>query len=426
MHSFSKPRKIKRRGKSINVYYVKAYDKETGKQTWISTGQRTLKLANEWVKTKLVEEALGIRGERKKRDALTFEDACTAWVSEKVGRVSESYVDTLRYRSERWTTYFGKTVLRAVDRDLVVRYLRKRHSGAAKLTRRSGKPLAAATMNTELRLLRGFFNYCLEREWIDKSPLRGVKNFSGEMKRRVRSLTQKQEERLIEACRTAPVIAIEARRNRGGRRGGASSPDKVKYQQSAPPPSYLASLVLVALNTGFRKRTLFSLRWKHLDFENCCWRVPAELTKTASDYEAPVPELVIDELRDYRKRVSEDCSRRGESPLERLGRNATIFGLEAHSSVKKSFKSAAIRAGLEGLTLHDCRRIYLNKLRESGVALETAMALTGHRSVSTVMKHYREVPRRDLQEAVSALDRRARESRDPAPPADAEPPTSAG
>ncbi len=37
------------------------------------------------------------------------------------------------------------------------------------------------------------------------------------------------------------------------------------------------------------------------------------------------------------------------------------------------------------LTLHDLRRVYLNRLREKGVSLETAMALTGHRSVTTVM-----------------------------------------
>ena len=33
------------------------------------------------------------------------------------------------------------------------------------------------------------------------------------------------------------------------------------------------------------------------------------------------------------------------------------------------------------------------------------MALTGHRSVATVLKHYREVPQRDLEEAVKAIDK---------------------
>ncbi len=61
------------------------------------------------------------------------------------------------------------------------------------------------------------------------------------------------------------------------------------------------------------------------------------------------------------------------------------------------------RAGLN-LTLHDLRRVYLNRLRENGVSLETAMARTGHRSVATVMKYYREVSQEELASAVRSID----------------------
>ena len=44
-------------------------------------------------------------------------------------------------------------------------------------------------------------------------------------------------------------------------------------------------------------------------------------------------------------------------------------------------------------------------LRESGASIETTMALTGHRSLDTVLKHYREVPQSDIEEAVAAIDR---------------------
>ena len=60
-------------------------------------------------------------------------------------------------------------------------------------------------------------------------------------------------------------------------------------------------------------------------------------------------------------------------------------------------------SGVE-FTLHDLRRVYLNRLRENGVSLETAMALTGHRSVATVMKYYREVSQEDLASAVQSID----------------------
>ncbi len=41
---------------------------------------------------------------------------------------------------------------------------------------------------------------------------------------------------------------------------------------------------------------------------------------------------------------------------------------------------------------------------EWGSGLEAAMALTGHRSVATVMKYYREVSQQDLASAVTSID----------------------
>ncbi len=43
-------------------------------------------------------------------------------------------------------------------------------------------------------------------------------------------------------------------------------------------------------------------------------------------------------------------------------------------------------------------------MRENGVSLETAMALTGHRSVTTVIKYYREVSQEELASAVQSID----------------------
>ncbi len=42
--------------------------------------------------------------------------------------------------------------------------------------------------------------------------------------------------------------------------------------------------------------------------------------------------------------------------------------------------------------------------QRQSVSLETAMALTGHRSVATVMKYYREVSQEELASAVKSID----------------------
>ena len=75
----------------------------------------------------------------------------------------------------------------------------------------------------------------------------------------------------------------------------------------------------------------------------------------------------------------------------------------ADTSRVHAFRTAVKRAGLN-LTLHDLRPVYFKLVRENGVSLETAMALTGHRSVTTVMKYYREVSQIDLASAVKSID----------------------
>jgi integrase len=270
--------------------------------------------------------------------------------------------------------------------------------------------LSTASINSELALLHGLFNYCLEREWIDRSAVRGIKRYSGVMQRRVKSLTPEQEQALIAACRSGPKITVCAKRNAGGRRGGRTTKEAVTFEQEMPPPRYLAPLVVTALYGGFRKGTMVALRWKHIDFKSRRWRIPGELVKTSRDYEVPVADLVLEELKSYRDRLRQECLSKALPATERLGPEARIFGLDDDALINKSFKSAAKRAGMPELRVHDCRRIYLNKLRQLGVSLETAMALTGHRSVATVLKHYREVPEADLEAAVNAVGARGRGS----------------
>ena len=77
--------------------------------------------------------------------------------------------------------------------------------------------------------------------------------------------------------------------------------------------------------------------------------------------------------------------------------------MNPETEIKQSFGTACRRAGIEGFTFHDLRRCYLNRLRQKGVSIETAMQLTAHKSLQTVLLHYREVPYQDLEDAVAAL-----------------------
>lgn len=398
---YGKPRKLKRRGKLTRFYYVREYDRRTGKSTDLSTGCANVKDAREWVATRVREQARGIDRRRLGDGAdVTFDDAFTAYLAAKQGTVSAKYLEVTKTRGERfWLAFFGGRLLGDIQPTDVQTYLRERRAG---VVAPKGKPKAvsASTVNSDLRVLRSFLEFCRKSGWIETSPAVGVDPHRGEMRRRTRTLSRDEEDRLIRAVSESTKQSVGGRRNAGGRQGGKSKKTATKWSQSFTPPSYLRPLTITALYSGLRRRTLLSIRWRDIDLGTRHWSIPAEFTKTGEDYVAPASKVVVDELLRYRGELAL------EDDAERLRPDARIFGLDPDSDIGRAFRSAVKRAELEGMTFHDCRRVFLNRLRDSGVTMEVAMRLTGHRSVDTVLKFYREIPDDQLVSAVDALEQK--------------------
>lgn len=251
------------------------------------------------------------------------------------------------------------------------------------------------------------FDWCLGRGWLLKSPARGVHTYEAIPKTKTCYLSDNEEERLLRACRDEYVVTVTAKRNAFGRKGGGSK-DAASFDQTLKPPSYLYPMVLIAVRCGFRRGTVLMLRWR--DIREDRWHIPPESIKSRETYEAPIPESVRAAISDYRKVVARECQDQ-EIPLaERLGSDCLVFNLSFETKVRKPFMNAVKRAKLS-LTFHDLRRIFMNRLWDRGVSIDTAMALTGHRSLVTVMQHYRKVSDRELVEAVRLMER-PREVRD--------------
>ncbi len=401
MISFGKIRRRKLHGRLTSTYWVRCWDPQRKRQSWRSTRCKTIQAAREWVRTQEVRQALGKdRQEAVEQAEKTFAAAYASWIGQKREKVSVKCFQTLKYQGDHfWLGFFGERALSEIDTELVQEYQRKRKSGTIshpdETRRRRIRRIGEVTLNNDLRHFGNLLKYCRLRGWMDTNPLEGIYRHSEQIRKRTRYISREEEERLLKACREPVVTQVSAKRNKGGRRGGVVSNDPVTFQQKVPIPDYLYPLVLTGLRTGLRRRTLLSLCWRHVDFQGRRWRIPAELMKSREDYCAPIAQSVVDELRRYRKHLS-------LSP-KRVHPSATIFGLTPDSEFKRSFRNAVKRAKLT-LRFHDLRRIFLNRCREKGISIETAMALTQHRSLATVLKHYREVPQRDLEHAVDALD----------------------
>lgn len=344
------------RGKKSKYFSVRVYDSTTRTTTWRSTGCANMKSAQEWVRTAEHDRALGSR----KFTQTMFEGAVNEWIEAKRGQVGDAHMITLETKVDRfWKVFFRNRILHEITADDLRKYMRDRSAGV--ISRK--QKVSDSTVNGCLRDLKTFFRYCVGARLLDRNPADRVKKYSGEMRRRTRRLSLDEEARLLDACRL---------------------PYKSNEQTFYPPP-YLHPLVLVTLRTGFRRRTLFALQWNHVDFRNRMWRIPGEHMKSRTDFEQPLAPSLVDPLKAWRQECRSDVF---------------IFGKRG---IRSAFGNAVARAGLDGFTFHDLRRVVLNRLRENGTSIEVAMAITDHRSVSTVMKHYAEVSIDERAAAIRGL-----------------------
>jgi integrase len=231
-----------------------------------------------------------------------------------------------------------------------------------------------------------------------RSPVLGVERYQGEIRRRVHFLSSAEEEALIRACSEPCEIEMQAKRNLGGRRGGKVSKRKRQFKVTYTPPRYLRPLIVAAIRSGLRRRTLLSVRWRDVDLETGVWDIPGEFLKTATPYRQPMAPSVVEELKSWRAHLLKKEGTARVLPAE------PIFGFAPSSSFKKAFQTAVARAGLEELTFHGLRACFLNRLRERGVPIDAAVELTGHRSLDVVLRHYRAVPQDELKAALRTLD----------------------
>ncbi|MEM7260728.1 MAG: tyrosine-type recombinase/integrase [Planctomycetota bacterium] len=393
MRRFGRP--IKRPG--CNTYSSRVYDDTTRKANWRSTGVRSLEAARAVIRQWEHDEVLGperAAEERALRVGVAFHDAYEAWIASKQATTSPKNVATLRGHGKFWLAAFGDMPLAEIDRAVFERYRTKRRAGtlipealiASDRKPRKPRAVSITTMNNDRRRLSNFFEYCIDEEWVSRNPIARTKPISGEPTRHGVALSEDEERRLVACCRSG----VSKQVHRNGR----------AHSQSWPSPDYLAPLVVVALRTGLRRRTLQSLRWKDVDLEAGMLTVPGEFVKTGHDLRRPLSRDVGEGLSAYRASLAG-----GENATRRLASGARIFGLDPESdSAYRPFKNAARRAGLPDLTFHDLRRVFLNALRSAGVDLDVATFLTGHADLRTVEKHYRLVGDDEARAAIDALD----------------------
>jgi integrase len=145
----------------------------------------------------------------------------------------------------------------------------------------------------------------------------------------------------------------------------------------------------LAINTGIRKGSQYSLTWDMVDFKGRMLNIPR--TKNEEPIHVPLNDVAIAAL----KLVHGQGSRRG-----RVFQSAKTG--EPLENGRHWFDDAVIEAGIKNFRWHDLRHTFASRLRMKGAPLEDIADLLGHKSL-TMTRRYAHLGPNKLHAVVSLL-----------------------
>lgn len=214
--------------------------------------------------------------------------------------------------------------------------------------------VSVGTLRKELGVLRAAVRYC-QRElgWPITDPTVG--RIPDPPAGRVRWLTRDEYRRLVAAAKTS---------------------------EKAP---WLRWFIVLAVNTGMRRNELLDLTWSRVDLENrLVYLAPTDQKSRRYD-SVPLNEGSVDAL----------------AHLKDLGAPGDL--VFAVASVRKSFRTACRRAGVDDFRIHDLRHTCAAWMVQRGVPLRTVADVLRHSDIATTMR-YAHLSPAHARTGVEALD----------------------
>jgi integrase len=212
------------------------------------------------------------------------------------------------------------------------------------------------TINRKLACLKNLFTMAIKWGKVSENPVKQVRLFR-EDNGRTRFLTEEEEDRLLENCRTE-----------------------------------LRSIVIAALHTGFRKSELLSLTWGNADFQSRRITVKAAYAKNGEACSVPMTSLLTETLKTIR------IDGAPAAPVFRA-RDGSRY-----RDISTAFATAVQRAGITDFKFHDLRHTFASRLVMAGVDLATVKELMGHKHI-TITLHYAHLAPGHKRSAIAVLDR---------------------
>ena len=244
----------------------------------------------------------------------------------------------------------------------------------------TNRGLSPRTRNAHLIAIRSFSRWLVDRELAGEDPTRGIDRAKEQPERTRRAMRPDESLRLIRNTICGNPWPERARRPTTG------------YAR--------AVLYLVALETGFRKRELLSLRVAdfRLDDEDGAWiRLDAANAKNAVEARQPIRKSVAGVLRAF---------------LANRIPSSSVFGLSKWTETAKMLRADLEAAGVSAvesatgkvLDFHALRACFATRLDRGNTPLGVRMALTRHSTRGNLtLDRYTDVSESAMRKALECL-----------------------
>jgi integrase len=261
----------------------------------------------------------------------------------------------------------------------------------------------AVTVSKNIVALRSCFDFGVERELIKENPLTNFKLFKKlgirkDGKEIVSYLSEDEDKRLF--------AALEAREKeiREGRERHINL--HVKYGSLPHVPQitgayadYLKPLVIVALFTGLRRGSLFSMQWSDIDFSSSVITLPPEKHKTGDKTRKALRLKLNDTARETLLAWRDCCP--DSSPSAYVFASPQTGG--RLDNIQTSWENLLAAANIKNFRFNDLRHTFASRLAMNGVPLAAIKTAMGHTKIEMTLR-YAHLSEDSIEDAVKSLD----------------------
>ena len=329
---------------SENWYYSISYNGRHYQGSTKTKDKKSAQLIAESIQTDIAREKHDLPSllpTQQEQDKL-FKDVWTEYYNSLQNTPAAIKVKNNIYDKHLSNHFDNKTIAKIAIVD-VKDYQRMRRSEILNMPKNSGKresEISFAFLNEEILILHNFFNFCIEKGYIDKNPVFKIKKLN-ELSR-LKTFSDEDILKLI---------------------NGATN-------------KLTRDLITFLIYSGCRKGEALNLKWDDVDLKTGVIAIKG--TKTKYDRYIPISKPLKQLL----------------SGIEKNQDSLYVFNYKGGKigNFKRSFHTACKNAGFKDMHIHDLRHVFASKMVMNGTSLFITGSLLGHRTTEMTKRYSHLVP----------------------------------